>query len=255
LPYLTAQLSEHTPAVVTFHNYYDNTEDIFAGGSKSFNVALSKSFHAQIPVKFFATVYNGVSIKDFTFNPTIDSQKIVWIGRFSPVKGVDTAMSIANKLKMDLVLAGQAKETDYFTKTIMPAVKKSKYIDFIGPVAGAKRSRTLGDAKLFINPIQWEEPFGLVVPEANACGTPVVAYARGAMPELIEDGVNGFLVKPGDENGMIKAVKKIYDMPAEEYKAMRQRCREHVEKNFTVEKMVDGYEKVYEKVIKDWKAK
>jgi len=255
LPYLTAQLSKDIPAVITFHNYYDNTEDIFSENSKSYNIALSKSFHAQVPVKFFATVYNGINIKDFAFNPDYNGQKIVWIGRFSPVKGVDIAINIADKTKTKLTLAGQKKKTDYFVKTIEPAIKKSGYVDFIGPVAGIEKSRVLGEAKLFINPIRWDEPFGLVVPEANACGTPVVAYARGAMSELIKDGFNGHLVKPGDIDGMIKAAKKIYDMPEAEYRQMRANCREHVEKNFTVEKMVDGYEAVYKRVIADFKRK
>ena len=94
-----------------------------------------------------------------------------------------------------------------------------------------------------------------MVIEANATGTPVIAYNRGSMSELIKDGVNGFLVKPGDIEGMVRAVKKIYAMPEKEYQAMRQACRKHVEENFTVEKMVDGYERVYRKVMAGWRKK
>ncbi|MGB2762611.1 MAG: glycosyltransferase, partial [Minisyncoccales bacterium] len=104
-------------------------------------------------------------------------------------------------------------------------------------------------AKLLLLPIQWEEPFGLVMIEAMACGTPVIAFRRGSVPEIIKDGVTGFICKPNDLNLMIKTVKKIYQMPEAEYKKMRHNCRRHVEKNFSVEKMVDNYEKVYYKIL------
>jgi glycosyltransferase involved in cell wall biosynthesis len=179
-------------------------------------------------------------------------RNISWIGRFAPVKGADVAIKLANSLKEKLSLAGQERTTDYFTKKIMPEVKKSKFVEFVGPVDGKRRSQIIGESKFFINPISWEEPFGLVVPEANACGTPVIAYNRGAMSELIKDGYNGYLVKPGDFNGLIKAAEKLYEMPQSEYRQMRNYCRKHVEENFTVEKMVDGYEEVYQKIIAEF---
>ncbi len=85
--------------------------------------------------------------------------------------------------------------------------------------------------------------------EAMACGTPVVAFRRGSVPEVIKDGETGFIVEPGDIDGMIQATKRIYDMPEDEYAAMRRACRKHVEDNFTIQKMVDGYEKAYQKVV------
>jgi len=95
-------------------------------------------------------------------------------------------------------------------------------------------------------PIHWEEPFGLVMVEAMACGTPVIAYNRGSVPEIIEDGKNGFIVKENDIDGMVKAVGKIDTID-------RKYCRESVEKRFSIEKMVNGYEKVYKKVIDEYK--
>ena len=108
-------------------------------------------------------------------------------------------------------------------------------------------------------PIQWDEPFGLVMIEAMACGTPVIAFNRGSVSEVVKHGKTGFIVKPFNKNGrpniedFAKAVKKLYQMPEKEYIKMRHNCRKHVEKNFTVEKMVDGYEKLYYKILKTQK--
>ena len=267
LPYLAAQLSRDIPAVVTFHNFFPGTENILEN-TRSCNIAISKSSQKIIPVDFCSYVYNGINLDDFQYIENYEGENIIWLGRFSPVKGTDVVIKIANQMHKPALLAANPSQNDYYTKVIVPALKRSKYAKFIGPVGGSKKSNVLGDARLFLNPIDWEEQFGLVVPEANACGTPVVAYARGAMPELIKDGITGFLVNPsaGDKRGnwivkksgiegMVEAVKKIYDMPESEYRAMRKACREHVEKNFTVEKMVSGYEEVYKKVIKDWTNK
>jgi glycosyltransferase involved in cell wall biosynthesis len=109
--------------------------------------------------------------------------------------------------------------------------------------------------KAFLVPIEKDEPFGLVMIEAMACGTPVIAFDRGSVSEIIEDKKTGFICPPDDINCMIEAVKKIYQMPENEYINMRKACRKRVEQNFTIEKMVDSYEKIYQKVIEDWKKK
>ncbi len=117
-------------------------------------------------------------------------------------------------------------------------------------------------AKCFLYPLMWDEPFGYIFLESMACGTPVVAFARGSVPEVVKDGETGFIVNSSPEDirgnfvikktgidGLCEAVERIYAMPEEEYRQMRGNCRGHVERNFTVERMVDEYEKVYEKIL------
>jgi glycosyltransferase involved in cell wall biosynthesis len=118
------------------------------------------------------------------------------------------------------------------------------------------------NAKAFLFPIQWEEPFGLVLTEAMACGTPVIAFARGAIPEIVADGVTGFVVNPSEEDkrgdfiikktgieGLVEAIQRLNSLPQEEYIKMRQASRKRVEDNFTIEKTVEGYENEYKKIL------
>ena len=123
-------------------------------------------------------------------------------------------------------------------------------------------------SKVFLFPIHWEEPFGLVMIEALASGTPVISYARGSAPEVIEDGVTGFIINPSPEeskgdylikktgvDGFCEAIERIYNMPDSEYKKMRFLCRQRVEEYFTVKQMTERYIDIYKTVIKDWKRK
>ena len=132
----------------------------------------------------------------------------------------------------------------------------------VGMLTTPRREEVMGRAKCLLFPIKWEEPFGMVLIEAMACGTPVVAYARGSVPEIIKDGETGFIVNSSDSDirgdwivkktgiaGLCEAVEKIYSMSKVEYQKMRHACRTHVEANFTVEKMADNYEKVYQKIL------
>jgi glycosyltransferase involved in cell wall biosynthesis len=247
-------------SVVTFHNFFtsDKLDDFFKlFKDVTCNISISESFRRKIPLKFQAVVHNGINIRELSFSPK-GGNYISWLGRFSPVKGTHFVIKVAQRLKKVVKLAAPPpqvpKQEMYFKKEIRPHLR-SKNVQYIGEVDTNQKSNLLQSSRVFLNPIQWDEAFGLVVPEANACGTPVIAYARGSMPELIKDGVNGFLVKPNDLEGMIKLTEKIYQMPEDKYRAMRRACRQHVEENFTVEKMVDGYERVYEKVIADFKSK
>jgi len=218
-------------------------------------------------MNFYANVYNGLPIEDFDFS---DSAKgyFAWLGRIAPNKGTLEAIKIARLAKIKLKIAGGLGVGEVIAKYF---AKIEKYfndatIKYLGQVGAAERNLLLKYAKAVILPIQWEEPFGLVTIEAMACGTPVVAFARGSMPELVRDGETGFIVNPSSSDkrgnwvikktgieGMVEAVNKIDEMPKTNYQKMRAACRKHVEQNFTVEKMVDGYEKVYQKVISELK--
>lgn len=216
-------------------------------------ISISNSQRAMKSLNYIGTVYNGIDIKKYHFYEGGDL--LFWLGRIADDKGAKEAIDVAIKLKIPLVLAGKLDlqnkiYLEYYSKEIEPLLKKYKnLIKYIGEIDDAQKNQYFSQTRCLVNPVKWEEPFGLVPVEANACGVPVVAFARGAMPELIKDGYNGFLVKPDDINGMTKAVQLIYDMPKEEYQKMRRNCRKHVEDNFTVEHMVDGYEKVYYKVL------
>ncbi len=216
---------------------------------------------------FYSRVYNGIETKSFTY---VEKPKdyFSWLGRIAPNKGTKEVIELALDAKIKLKLGG----TIGVGKTVLDYLADIKrhfnnpLISYLGQVNAGGRNDLLGNSRAFLSPIQWEEPFGLVMIEAMACGTPVIAYARGSVPEVVKDGETGFIVNSSDEDkrgnwiikktgkeGMVEAIKKICAMPAEEYLRIRQNCRQHVEENFTVEKMVDGYEAVYKKVIEDYR--
>jgi glycosyltransferase involved in cell wall biosynthesis len=130
----------------------------------------------------------------------------------------------------------------YFDETVKPYL--GEQIEYLGYIERDKLLPYYQDAKALLMPIQWEEPFGMNMIEAMACGTPVIAFRRGSIPEVVIDGKTGFIVDTFDE--MVEAIKKIDTID-------RNACREHVTRNFSTENMVDGYEKAFEKILKDFK--
>lgn len=229
-------------------------------------ISISKNQRqGDVKLNFAGNVYHGLSLKEFPFKDKhAGGDYMAFIGRLVPDKGAHTAVKVAHKLKLKLELATEAiyKENRYYKKEIAPYVAKNK-IAMRGFLEKGKVS-FFQNARLLLFPIQWEEPFGLVMIEAMACGTPVVAYARGSVPEVVRDGVTGYMIAPDRSylsylgnlsiktsgmEGLCEAVEKIYSMPQEEYMKMRLACRRHVEEKFTVEKMVAGYEGVYKKIL------
>lgn len=199
------------------------------------------------PLNFIGCVHNGIDIKEIKFFSK-PGKDLIWLGRFSETKGAREAIKIAKELGRRLLMGGKldklvAGDYDYFKKYVEPHIDGKKII-YLGELDTKGKNQLFSQAEVLLNPLQWDEPFGLVPVEAMAAGVPVVAFRRGAMPELIKDGITGFLVN--DINGAVKAVRKIGQIN-------RLTCRKHVEENFTTEKMVSGYEKVYEKVIKSFR--
>jgi glycosyltransferase involved in cell wall biosynthesis len=207
-------------------------------------------------------IYHGVPMSDFPFNDS-SASFLINIGRFIPDKGVGIALQLAVKLRLPIKIAtsGDYQDTDYYQQEIKPYLG-SEFVEQLPFLEGEEKSRYLRNAKLFLFPIRWEEPFGMVLIESMATGTPVIAFARGSVPEIIKDGETGLIVNPSDDDirgdwvikkagteGLREAVERIYTMPQERYKEMRQACRAHVEKFFTVRRMAEQYEKVYEKVL------
>jgi glycosyltransferase involved in cell wall biosynthesis len=234
-----------TPTLHTLHNLPKKSDirwEIFRNYKKSNVAFISKKQKQNSVVKFKKSwvAYNGIPVKKFNFKPKPENH-LIWIGRISPDKGTDIAIKIAKKARMKLLIAGQLqpKYQDYFDKKINPHLGSK--IKYIGELSQSELASFYGQGKAFIYPIKWQEPFGLVMVEAQACGTPVIAFDKGSVPEVVKHGKTGFVVKNITE--AVKAVKKINQIKRED-------CRKWVEKNFAIEKMVDNYEKVYYKIIK-----
>jgi len=240
-----------TPAIFTLHSPISRFRKFFYKEYKKryphiYFTALSKSHAKPEPKLFSAIVNNGIETKNFKFNKKPDDYLLV-VGRIAKEKGISTAIKIAKAAKKKLVIVGRKTEDEYWYKKVKPYIGKD--IKFAGLVPYYEMPKFYKNAKALLFPISWEEPFGLVMIEAMACGTPVIAFKRASVPEVVRDKVTGFICKPNNLNSMTKAVKKIYQMPETEYRKMRYNCRKHVEENFTIEKMVDGYEKVFYKIL------
>jgi len=251
------------PFVTTLHVPEKSFSDIFQImndllDSKSFNdyfISISENqYYSMKEINPFAVNYNGIDEERFQFSQGRDDY-LFWIGRIVPEKGLDKAIEISSKTKYPLKVVGAIADQTYFDKIIEPLLKANSQVTYFKEVVGQDLVKLYQNAKALLFTINWDEPFGLVMIEAMACGTPVIAFNRGAVSEVIKDGETGFICPAGDIDAMARAVKKIYEMPDAQYQAMRRVCRKHIEENFTVKKMVDGYEKIYQKVIEDWKRK
>jgi len=249
------------PILITMHNPIKYTEhkEILDKFKYKYLISISKNQQKNTPgVYFFSNIYNGVDTKIFNFpEDEVKKEDFLWVGRFSKIKGPDLAIKSINKIKGKLILIGPKSlgDTNFYEKKIKPFIN-SKNIIYKGEKNKNDLVKYYQNAKALLFPIQWEEPFGLVMIEAMACGTPVIAFKRGSVPEIIKDGETGYVVNPAEGvHGYVKAIKKLNSLSKVDYKKMCSNCRKHVEENFTVEKMVDNYEKVYQKVIDDWKEK
>ncbi|HEX5417040.1 MAG TPA: glycosyltransferase, partial [Chloroflexota bacterium] len=163
------------------------------------------------------------------------------LGRFHPNKGADLAIEVARRAGRRLIIAAPAPpddQRDWFETKIRPHLGGD--VEWIGPVEGTEKARLLGNAAATLAPIRWDEPFGLVFAESMACGTPPVAFRRGAAPEVIEDGVSGFLVD--DVQAMAHALDHVQ-------RIQPLACRERVERHFSATRMVEEHERLYQRLI------
>lgn len=192
-------------------------------------------------LKFLGTIYNGIEVEKFTFNNEPEDY-VAFLGRMSPEKGPLEAIKTAKAAGLTLKMAAKIDLVDknYYEKFIKPEID-GKQIQYLGEVNHAGKVELLKNAKALLALISWEEPFGLTLIESLACGTPVVACNRGAIPELIIDGKTGFIVSSQKE--AIAAAKGIKTIN-------RNTCRKHAENNFSSKKMADGYERLYHEINK-----
>lgn len=240
-----------TPTVFTFHFLLPTPDQksradrlYFLKKYRDRNFISISNAQRTIPeLKYVATVHNGLNFDDF-IPPEKPGKDLVWIGRFSEEKGSRYAVEVAQKTGLNLILAGRMdsdkNEVQYFKKYIEPYVDGKK-IKYIGEVNNKQKIALLKKAKVFLMPIQWNEPFGLTPIEAMAMGVPVIAFDKGPMKEIIMDGKTGFVVKNITE--MIKAVDKVDELNR---KLIEQYARSH----FNATAMAENYEKVYHEVIR-----
>ncbi|MDD5110568.1 MAG: glycosyltransferase family 4 protein [Patescibacteria group bacterium] len=195
---------------------------------------------AKTKLHFVGTVYNGIDVAKFPFSAKVGNY-LCWLGRITGKKGILESIAVAKKLRLPLKIGGKIDPVDqpFYQQRVRRLIDGTK-IQYLGELDQRGKARLLKGALALLNPITWEEPFGLVMPEAMACGTPVVAFARGAAPEIIVHGKTGYLVN--DIAGMAAAIKRIGAIN-------RQDCRVRVERYFSKEKMANGYEKIYEKIL------
>jgi glycosyltransferase involved in cell wall biosynthesis len=225
-------------------------------------VSISDSQRKKIPgLNYVATIYHGVDLKKFPFEKKPKDDHFVFLSRLVKDKGIEIALEVAKKTNITLNLYGPCEE-EYFKNSISPFLNNKISYKGLAKKYSKEWTKAYAQAKALLFPIQWEEPFGLVMIEAMACGTPVIAFARGAVPEVLEDGKTGFIINASESDtrgnwvikktgmeGILEAIERIKQMSQKEYSEMRKNCRELVKKRFTIEKMVDEYEKLYEKLL------
>ena len=236
---LTYSALVSTPVVTTIHGF--SSPRIYPVYQKYngrvFYVSISMADRLD-SLDYIANVYHGIDISRFTFQPRT-GEYLLFFGRIHNDKGAREAIRIARASGMKLVMAGIIQDRQYYEKEVEPFIDGTNVI-YVGSVGPEKRDKLLGNAYALLHPINFNEPFGLSVVEAMACGTPVIAFNRGSMPELITPGVNGFLVN--DEN---EAVNALLDIP----KIDRSLCRKVVEECFTSDRMVRDYIEVYTRIV------
>lgn len=239
-----------TPTVHTMHNPLHSDKKINGRREvlREFRhlnyVSISKSQRAlsDVNLHIVQNVYNGIDVHSFKFVKK-PQDHFLWIARVDKYKGIGNAIAAAERAKEKLLMAGRLDYTQeaYFKQSIKPHLD-GRRIKFIGEIGGNQKNAFFGSGKALLYPIEWPEPFGLVMVEAMACGTPVIGFRKGSVPEIVKNGVTGFVVDTIPE--MMRAMKKIHTID-------RRKCREWVEQKFSISAMVDGYERVYEKVLRD----
>jgi glycosyltransferase involved in cell wall biosynthesis len=204
-------------------------------------VSISNSQRHPLPwINWQATVYHGLPLDLYDSNEN-PQDYLAFVGRISPEKRLDRAIAIAKRANMKLKVAAKvdAKDRDYMETVIRPLMD-DPLVEFIGEIDEREKREILGNAYALLFPIDWAEPFGLVMIEAMACGTPVVAFRRGSVPEVIDDEVTGFIVESIDES--LRALDKIRRFD-------RERCRKIFEERFSATHMANDYVKIYERLL------
>jgi glycosyltransferase involved in cell wall biosynthesis len=233
-----------TPTVHTLHGVFtsDNAK-MYTHACKQPYVSISNAQREpSLGLNYVATVYNGIDPSRYPFHPQPgEPPYLAFLGRLSPEKGPHLAIEIAKRTGWRLKMAGKIDLVDreYFEQEVKPHIDNEQIV-YLGEANHEQKCVLMGNAVATLFPITWREPFGLVMTESMALGTPVVAIELGSTSEVIADGKTGFLCHSVEE--CVSAIAKVVEIN-------RLACREHVIQNFSVKQMVDGYEAVYEKLL------
>lgn len=245
---LYAERFPHLPVVTTNHGPFNaDLRDLYRILARRIPVVgISHAQAAAAAVPVTRVIHHGVDPKAFPVGQG-DGGYLLFLGRMTPEKGAHRAAAVARRAGVPLVMAAKMREPaekEYFDRCVRPLLGPG--IEYVGEVGGADKLALLGGARALINPIRWQEPFGLVMIEALACGTPVLAFPEGAAPEIVDDGVTGFLCR--DEDDMVRAVGRLGEID-------RAACRTTMELRFSTARMVAEHVDLYGEVLQGrWAA-
>lgn len=237
---LPLTLTTKTPLLTTLHGRMDfqDLDYAFLSYPDAYYVSISDSQRLPMPqLKWVKTIHHGINVEELKYHDK-PGNYLAFLGRISPEKRPDWAIEIALKSGVPLKIAAKIEGVagrEYYNNYIKPHVD-GKFIEYVGEISESQKSDFLGNALATVFPIDWPEPFGLVVIESLACGTPVLARPCGSVPELLLDGVTGFV--NSDINCLVSSLKNIH-------KISRKICREWVEKKFSLQRMTEDYIRVY----------
>ncbi len=228
----------NTPVLTTIHGFSSpQIVPVFQKYNKRTHyVAISES-DRHPDLDYHATIHHGIPVEEYPYRETPD-RYLLFFGRIHHDKGVYESIRLAKQVGLPLVIAGIIQDQNYFDRYVSPYLDDEE-VRYVGPVGPEEKGTVLGGALALLHLINFDEPFGLSVIESMACGTPVIAFNRGSMPELITDGETGFLVDDLDQARIALSRLKTID---------RRICRRRVEENFTVDLMVERYLDVYKKI-------
>jgi glycosyltransferase involved in cell wall biosynthesis len=239
LDWLPLALSAHCRArlLTTIHGFsHPGILPAYAAANSAY-VSISNA--DRVPeLDYLATVYHGVDLDLLPFDPA-GGEDLVVFGRIHPDKGIAAAIDIARRAGRRLIICGIVQDERYFAEQIEPAIEGDRVV-YLGSVGPTRRAEVLGSALALLHPIRFAEPFGLSVVESMACGTPVIAYARGSMPEIVDHGSTGFLVNDAESAAAAVAAAASLD---------RRECRRVAERRFSAHRMINDYLALYGQLL------
>ncbi|KOX05580.1 glycosyl transferase [Micromonospora sp. NRRL B-16802] len=240
LDWLPLAFAEHcrAPLLTTVHGF--SRAGILPAYARARSSYVSISDADRSPeLEYVATVQHGVDLTGLPLTPDAGPGLVVF-GRIHPDKGTHTAIEIARRAGRPLTICGIVQDERYFAEQVAPHIDGDRVV-YLGSVGPRRRAEVLGASSALLHPIAFDEPFGLSVVESMVCGTPVVAYARGSMPEVVDEGVTGYLVHTVEQ--AVDAVTRVVDLD-------RAACRARARQRFSADRMVTDYLAVYERVVR-----